>query len=136
MAGSKSDYLENKVLNSVFNGAAFPTISTLYVALFTAAPSDAGGGTECTGGNYSRVAVTANTTNFPTTSTGSISNATAIAFPWLTGSIGTTVAWGLYDAASGGNLLYWGDLDVAYQKSYAADDQPYIPAGAMTVTEA
>lgn len=135
MAGSKSDYLENKVLNSVFNGAAFPSIPTLYAALFTVAPSDAGGGTECTGGNYSRVAVTANGTNFPTTSNGSMSNANAIAFPWLTGSIGTVMAWGLFDAASNGNLIYWGDLAVAYQKAYAADDQPYIPAGAMTVTE-
>lgn len=137
MAGSKSDYLENKVLNALFNGAAFPSLSTLYFALYTVAPTDAGGGTECTGGGYARAAVAVNTTNFPTTTNGTLTNGTAIPFPWLSGSIGgTTVAWGLHDASTGGNLLYWGDLDPAYQRTYAADDQPYIPIGALTITEA
>ena len=53
MAGF-SDYLEDKVLNHVFGGTAYTAPSTLYVGLYTAAPSDTGGGTEVSGGSYAR----------------------------------------------------------------------------------
>ena len=49
-----SDYLEDKVLEHVFGGNAFTAPSTLYVALYTVAPSDTGGGTEVSGGAYAR----------------------------------------------------------------------------------
>ena len=39
-----SDYLENAVLNLTLNGTAFTAISTPYLALFTADPTDAGTG--------------------------------------------------------------------------------------------
>jgi hypothetical protein len=48
MAGF-SDFLETKVLGHVFGGAAYTAPGTLHVALYTAAPSDSGGGTEVTG---------------------------------------------------------------------------------------
>ena len=51
MAGF-SDYLENKVVGHVFGGAAYTAPATLYVALYTSAPSDTGGGTEVSGGGY------------------------------------------------------------------------------------
>ena len=50
MAGF-TDYLEDKVLDHVFGGSAYTAPTTLYVGLFTAAPSDTGGGTECSGGS-------------------------------------------------------------------------------------
>ena len=52
MAGF-SDYLENKVLEHVFENSAYTAPSTLYAALFTVAPSDTGGGTEVSGGGIS-----------------------------------------------------------------------------------
>ena len=55
-----SDYLEDKVLEHVFGGNAFTAPSTLYVALFTVAPSDTGGGTEVSGGAYARQTATFN----------------------------------------------------------------------------
>src|SRR4051812_19916737 len=108
--GSKSDYLENKVLDSVFSNAAFPSNATLYFALFTAAPSDAGGGTEVAGGSYARKAVTNNATNFPAAAGGSKSNGTDIVFANPTANWGTIVAFGVYDASTAGNLLYWGSV--------------------------
>ena len=51
MAGF-SDYLEDKVLDHVFGGTAYTAPSTLYVALYTVAPTDTGGGTEVSGGGY------------------------------------------------------------------------------------
>lgn len=46
---SKSDYLENKLLDHQLGKTSY-TMPTVYVGLFTAAPSDSGGGTEVSGG--------------------------------------------------------------------------------------
>ena len=51
---SFSNYLEDAVLNHVFGGSSYTAPTTLYVALFTSAPSDTGGGTEVSGGAYAR----------------------------------------------------------------------------------
>lgn len=110
MAGSFSDFLELELLDHVFGAAAYTAPVTLYVALYTAAPSDSGGGTEVTGGSYARVAVTNNATNFPAASGGAKSNGTAITFPAPTANWGTVVALAILDAASGGNFLAWADL--------------------------
>jgi hypothetical protein len=110
MPGSKSDFLELELLDHVLGNAAYTAPGTIHVALFTAAPTDAGGGTEVTGGSYARVAVTNNATNFPAASGGLKQNGTAITFPQATADWGTIVAFGLFDASTSGNLLYWGWL--------------------------
>jgi hypothetical protein len=99
------------VLDALFGKVTPSTVpATLYFALFTATPNAAGGGTEVTGGSYARVAVTNNNTNFPATSAQNKTNGTAIAFPASTAAWGTVVAWGVYDASSGGNLWAYGPL--------------------------
>jgi hypothetical protein len=110
MPGSKSDYLENKLLDLVLGAVALSAPATLYVGLFTVSPSDAGGGTEATGGGYARVAVSNNLTNFPAAVAGVKNNATAFTFPTATLSWGVVLALGIFDAASAGNLLYWSPL--------------------------
>jgi hypothetical protein len=133
LAGSFSVYLENLVLYHTFNGAAFTSPATVYVALFTATPSDTGGGTEVSGNAYARVAVTGNTTNFPTTSTGSISNGTAITFPQATPSgWGVITQFGIFDASTSGNLLVWGDLSAS--KTVDPLDTVSFAIGALTIT--
>lgn len=112
MAGSFSDFLENELLDHVFGAAAYTAPATVYVALYTVAPTDAGGGTEVTGGAYARVAVTNNATNFPAASGGAKSNGTVITFPTATANWGTVVAFAILDAAAGGNFLCWADLAV------------------------
>lgn len=133
MAGSKSDYLENKILDLIWGNQAFSPPSTIYVALFTAAPNDAGGGTEVSGGSYARAAVQNNATNFPAASGGVKSNGTAINFPQATASWGTVVAVGFFDAATGGNLLAWADLTTS--KAVGAGDTISFPIGGITITE-
>jgi len=88
MAGSKSNYLENKVLDHVLGGGDYTRPATVYVALYTVAPSDTGGGTEVTGGSYARAAVTNNSTNWPAASGGEKSNGTEITFETATASWG------------------------------------------------
>lgn len=106
---SFSNYMEDKLLDHVFNGTAF-SLNTVYVGLFTSAISDAGGGTEVSGNGYARTAITCNTTNFPASSNGTIRNGTQITFTVPTGDWGTVTYLGLFDAATGGNLLMWAPL--------------------------
>ena len=105
MAGF-SDYLETKVLDHVFGGTSYTAPSTLYVALFTVAPSDTGGGTEVTttGTAYARQ------TGAFTVSGGTASNTSAIEYATATANYGTVVAVGIYDASTSGNLLAYGSL--------------------------
>jgi len=133
MAGSKSDYLELELLDHVLGAATYTPPVTVYVALYTVAPTDAGGGTEVTGAGYARVAVTNNATNWPAASGGSKSNGTAIQFPSAGGSWGTAVAFAILDAASGGNFLYWGDLTTPM--AISDGHNPEFPAGDITITE-
>lgn len=106
-------FLQNIALDLVFGGTAYPSKpATLYLALFTQTPNSAGGGAEVTGSGYARKAVTANTTNFPAIVTAGLnmSNGTDIQWALSTGDWGTVVAWGIYDAATAGNLLFYSAL--------------------------
>jgi len=128
MAGF-SDYLENKVLEHVFENSAYTAPSTLYAALFTVAPSDTGGGTEVSGGGYVRrtAAFTVSGTN-PTTAT----NGSAIEYPTATGNYGTVVAVGVFDASSSGNLLAYANLDSS--KVVSTGDVFRFNAGDLDIT--
>jgi len=132
MAGSKTDTLEARVLDHLFKGAATPALgalSTVYVGLHTAVPSDAGGGTEVTGSSYARVAVAA----AAWTRTGSqIANNAEVAFPAVTSTPYTVVGFGIYDASTSGNFLFWGDTT---STTMNVGDVPRFAAGALTVTE-
>jgi hypothetical protein len=131
--GSKSDFLENELLDHVLGAAAYTAPATLYVALFTVAPSDAGGGTEVTGGSYARKSVTNNATNFPAASGGSKSNGTLIEFAQSSANWGTVVAAGIFDAATSGNLLYWATL--TNSRTIFDGDTPQFQAGDIVITE-
>lgn len=98
-----------------------------YLALFTAAPSETGGGTEVTGGAYARQKVT-----FGTPSNGSMANSAAIEFPTATADWGTAKAWGLFDAATSGNLIWYGSITTP--KELLSGDIYRINAGSLTLT--
>lgn len=126
MAGL-SDYYENKVIDHMLRGQAFTPPSTIYVGLFTTAPTDAGGGTEVSGNGYARQTIT-----LTAASGGSTSNASDITFPQATGNWGTIVAAGLFDASTGGNLLAWNNL--ATSVTINTGDVLKIYAGNLTFT--
>jgi hypothetical protein len=107
-----SDYLEAQIGNLLFRTQVAWKPSAIYIALFTVAPTDAGGGTEVSGGSYARVQVTQADANWnaPSGGNGLFSNVNDITFPTPTADWGTIVAVGIFDAASAGNLLIWGNL--------------------------
>jgi hypothetical protein len=129
MAGF-SDYLEDKVLNHVFGGTAYTAPSTLYVALYTAAPSDTGGGTEVSGGSYARKSMPDMTVSGtdPTTAT----NGAAVEFVTATGSWGTVSHVGVFDALTSGNLLGWAALTAS--KTVSSGDVFRFDAGDLDIT--
>lgn len=127
MAGF-SDYLENKVVCHVFGGSAYTAPSTLYVALYTSAPSDTGGGTEVSGGAYARQTAAFTVTN------DTASNTSAIEYPTATADYGTVVAVGIFDASSSGNLLAYGNLTTS--KTVSTGDVFRFNAGAIDITVA
>ena len=118
MIGSLSNFGEALVLDSVFGRIPnYNWPGTLYIALFTSMPDDSGAnGSEVStsGTGYSRLPVSNNSTNFdPTpTSTGGSNvkgvkkNKTAWVFPTATAAWGEVRGAGIYDASSGGNLLW------------------------------
>lgn len=127
---SKSDYLENKILDHTTGKTAY-TMPTVYVGLFTAAPSDTGGGTEVTGGSYARKATVG--ADWAAAASGSTSNAATITFVTATASWGTVTHFGLFDAASAGNLLRW--APVTTPKAIGTGDVASFPTGNLLITE-
>ena len=121
-----SDYLENKVLDHVFGGVNYTAPSTLYLALYTVAPTDTGGGTEVSGTAYARQTVAFTGTN------DTASNTSAVEFPTAGASWGTIVAVGIFDALTSGNLLAYGNLTDS--KTIASGDVFRVPAGDLDIT--
>jgi len=121
LSGGMSDYLANKMIDLLFRGQSFSWPSTTYLGLMTAAPSNAGGGAEVSGGGYARVALPSTMTAISGTqgpdttdpsdgTSGRISNNITLQFPPVVGDWGT-VGWvEQRDAAAGGNLLFWRPL--------------------------
>lgn len=102
-----TNHLGNAILNELFQGTAFSPPSAIHVGLFSVVPNLLTGasGTETTGTSYARVSVTRNNTNFPSSTAQSITNGAIITFPTPgSGGWGNAVGWGIWDAASSGNL--------------------------------
>lgn len=138
-----TDYLENLIVDHLFRTRTWAKPTALYLALFTAAPSDSGGGTEVSGGAYTRVnlaplnanwaATQGGTTGDSSGSGGQTSNALAITFPAPTGNWGTVTHFAIMDASSGGNMLIW-DALTASRTILSGDPAPSFAASALQIT--
>jgi hypothetical protein len=122
-----SNYLENALINAVLRNTSYTSPTTVYVALFTSDPTDAGTGTELSGNGYSRTAVT-----FGAPSDGVTTNSADVTFPTATASWGVVSHIGLYDASTSGNLLFHTPLDTS--KTIDKDDIFKISSGNLSVT--
>ena len=102
-----SDYAEKLILDWMMTAGSATRPTSWYVALFTAAPSDSGGGTEVTGSGYARQSVTFDAGSSPG---GTTQNSGAVSFTASGGNFGTVTHIGIFDAVSGGNLLWHGAM--------------------------
>jgi hypothetical protein len=142
-----SDYLENRLIDHVFRGVAYTAPTNIYIGLFTATPSDSGGGTEVSGGSYARspaIACTttawastggATTTTNPSAGTsGTTSNNAAVTWAVApTANWGVVTSIGAFDASTGGNLLFYGALTTS-KTINSGDAAPSFAISALTFT--
>ncbi len=124
-----SDFLELEVLDHVLGTGAYTMPSTVQIGLSTGSFNDDNSGTELTGNGYARVAIT-----FAAASSGSAATNATVTFPTATGSWGSVSHYGIFDAASGGNLLIHGSFSSA--KTIGTGDVFRINSGDLTVTAA
>ena len=124
-----SDYLENEILDHILGTGSYTMPSNVYVGLATGSFGDDASGSELTGNNYSRVSA-----SFSAAASGTTSNSAAIEFAAATGSWGSVSHFGIFDAASSGNLLIHGAFSAA--KTIASGDILRIAAGDLDVTAA
>jgi hypothetical protein len=124
-----SDHAENLILNFLMTSGTATRPTAWYVALYTVAPSDAGGGTEVSGNGYSRQTVAWDTA---TGTGGTTDNTGAVSFTATGGNFGEIVAIGIHDASSGGNLLWHGALSA--NKTVNDGDTLEFAAGAIDLT--
>lgn len=135
-----SDYLETNILQSTLRGIAFPVPAGIFVGLFTADPTDA----NITANELTTAAVPAYArvnaanggaiaTGWAAPANGVTSNALALTFAANNGAAAVTITHiGLYDALTGGNLLYHAPLVTS--KTLQTGDVLSFGVGTLTVT--
>ena len=111
-----SNYLENALINGTLRATTFTAPAAVYVSLHTADPTDAGTGTEVSGGSYN----------------GASTTTADITYPQATASYGTVTHIGIFDALTTGNLLYHSPLNTS--KTIDTGDIFKITSGSLTVT--
>jgi hypothetical protein len=155
-AGGKAYVASNGLLQHVFRSTSYSAPANTYVGLFSTCPYAGFLGTELTSGTsagYTRTAAIAkgdsswSYTAATYIGAATIANTGAIAFPQ--NSSGTT-AWvgaccfGVFDAPSAGNLLYWGPLTGPTQGGSGTCTSPIVvgagatasfAVGQLTITE-
>lgn len=124
-----SDHAENLLLNWLMTDDSVTRPTAWYLALFTAAPSDSGGGTEVSGSGYSRQTIAFNTASG---TGGTTSNSADVSFTASGGSFGTVSHVGIFDASSGGNLLWHGAMTAS--KTIADGDTLEFSTGNVDLT--
>jgi len=124
--GTLSTYLANELLDHVFNAAYIPA-ATIYLGLSTANPGDAGATlAEPSGNGYARQSIT-----FGAAVNRQVVQTASIAFPQATGAWGTITHWAVFDAASGGNMLAYGELAIG--KVIVSGNTLAVPANQVYV---
>lgn len=126
-----SDYAEKLLLDFLMTTGSATRPTNWYVALYTAAPSDSGGGTEVSTGGYARQSVSFDAASSPG---GTTSNSGEVSFTASGADYGTVTHMGIFDAASSGNLLWHGALTAS--KTVADGDTLTFAVGNIDLTMA
>ena len=139
-----SDYLENKLLDALLRGQAFTMPATVYVALDTTVDNDGDSSkVEVSGGSYARVAVASSLANWAGTqaaastvassgTSATTSNNGVITFPTPTANWGSITGFAVYDAPTGGNLLFYAALTTPKTVNNG-DPAPSFAAGTLSL---
>jgi len=136
-SATTSDFQHHLFMEKVFHGIDWTVYTDIFVALFITLPNLAGsGGQEVNdvGTNYTRISVPVGSGNWDVSGL-EYSNAEDITYGVPSATWGTIVGAGLYDASTGGHLLYTAPLTTSKSVS-AGDGAPKILANQLRITRA
>lgn len=125
MSAFPSDFLDDKILESILKNTAFTPPATLFLALYTTDPTPAGSGTEVTGGSYSRKSIT-----FAASAGGTIASNAIASYTNMPAAVITH--YGILSASTAGNLLIFGALPSPISAN--AGDDISIPSGGISIS--
>lgn len=131
---SFSDYLENKVLDHIFNDGTF-SVPTASLGLWTSALTDASTGATAGEAAYTTYArVTIGASDMSAAASGSKTNTAAFTFPACTAGTSTVTFWGTFDSATigAGNMLVWGTATSTVIST--TQTPPTVAIGGLVVT--
>ena len=126
-----SNYVKTKTLDAWLNGQAFTIPSNLYVALYTTNPNADNSGTEVSGGSYARALLSVADATI-SGDNGVCTNDSVVQFNEATASWGTPTYFGVLDASTGGNLLFYGSLPTTF--TVTAGLAPKFNIGELQIT--
>lgn len=135
-----SNYTEENVINALLRGVTFPLPSKTYVSLHTANPGETGGSEVTTVAFPAYVRREAEQggligSGWSAPADGVSQNAKQLTYPGFDGASPVTVShWAVYDAATGGNLLFYAPLQTA--RMLQSGDVFVFDINALTVTMA
>jgi hypothetical protein len=129
MAGSKCNYLEDKIINHVLRNTALTSPVSVWLALFSTAPDEANGGVEITTNGCVRKQVT-----FGAPSNGASTNSAQVDFPSASPAGYTVNGWVLFDAETNGNKLYYEDTSSSPLVVAIGNNVKYA-IGQLSITE-
>lgn len=131
---SLTDYAKGELIKHIFRTGTFTTPANWYVALYTTATTDAGGGTEVTGAGYARIPIAPTDANFSdqTAGDGTTSNLTDVTFAAPTADWGNVTHMAIHDAITGGNMFAHKEL-VTPKTISNGTPPPVFSAGDLTI---
>lgn len=135
MAGGKADTESDKYLDRCFGQSTYTPNATHYLAVYSVAPTNAGGGTEMAGDTYARIAITNNGTNWPPAADGYKYNGAELLFAIAGADWGVMVAWALHAAANGDHLVRWGQINYDSGVEILTGDQLAFDIGDLEIRE-
>ena len=108
LTGQMTPYLATKLLDHTLRNVPYTAPTTVYLGLFLSDPGGVDIPVEVTGGAYIRKAIT-----FAPAVVGATKNSVVVQFNVATTDWGNVTHWGIHDAATNGNMLYYGEADSA-----------------------
>jgi len=124
-----SNYAEKLLLDWAMTTGSATRPTAWFLALYTAAPSDSGGGTEVSTGGYARQAIAFNAAATPA---GTTENTSAVTFTASGAGYGTVTHIGIFDASTSGNLLWHGAMTAS--RTVNDGDTLTFASGAVALT--
>lgn len=118
--------LANKLANAALRNQTYTSPATVYASLYSSAPTASSSGTEIVGNGYSR-----QTATFNAPSAGAVTSSGNVAFTCSGNNWPTVVAFGVTDASTAGNIMFFQSIS---PRNIKIDDQFLIDSGNLTIT--